>query len=223
MGDVRVDDIQLATSPHEEAASRQLHPSVIRLQPGQRAALAINGGRLDLHGAAGGSLTVRDGAVGHLDHGRPRTNGHQHATVSARHVAIKTTSLNLRSESTGESKRAATGCRVVAEAHVPHVQVHVFHIEGAAHVSGLAVAYLRAMEVDVDTKHGRLGEHRDRAAVVRRLAVADRAAEDRETGCLRERNRLACGNARREARAQLDSAAVGGAAVDQRHVLQREL
>ena len=62
---------------------------------------------------------------------------------------------NLRSESTGESNRASTGYRrVVAEAHVRHVEVHILNVEGAAHVAGLAAAYLGAMEADVDTCDG---------------------------------------------------------------------
>ena len=73
-------------------------------------------------------------------------------------------------------------------------------------------------------KHRRLANQRNRAAVIRRLAVADRAAHDREAGCLhtghcfRPRKIDASG----EARAPTNRAAVSGAAVDQRHILQRE-
>ena len=73
-------------------------------------------------------------------------------------------------------------------------------------------------------KHRRLANQRNRAAVIRRLAVADRAAHDREAGCLPMGY---CFNPRKletsgGARAPTDRAAVSGAAVDQRHILQRE-
>ena len=70
----------------------------------------------------------------------------------------------------------------------------------------------------------RLANQRNRAAVIRRLAVADRAAHDREAGYLRLGH---CFSPRKlkvrgEARAPTDRAAVSGAAVHQRHILQRE-
>ena len=70
----------------------------------------------------------------------------------------------------------------------------------------------------------RLANQRNRAAVIRRLAVANRAAHDREAGCLRMGHCFRPGklDARGEARAPTDRAAVSGAAVDQRHILQRE-
>ena len=73
-------------------------------------------------------------------------------------------------------------------------------------------------------KHRRLANQRNRAAVICRLAVADLAAHDRETGYLRMGHCFSPRklDARGVARAPTDRAAVRGVAVDQRHILQRE-
>eukprot|EP00964_Phaeocystis_antarctica_P113609 scaffold77610_cov58-Phaeocystis_antarctica.AAC.1 len=67
-------------------------------------------------------------------------------------------------------------------------------------------------------------DRRDRATVVRRLTVADCTTAERQAGGLRHGHSLGRNlEANGHARAQPDGAAVVSAAVDQRHVLQREL